>query len=181
MNPTPKEVVDFIARLKLEGYHVYRRIVAPIDMTFEELHSIMQIVFAWYDYHLYDFILIDKRGKIVEYIESKKFKNKIPFKEYFKNGYKIIYRYDFKDNWRHEISIRKIYKDEKVHPICLLGEGITPPEEVGGASGYERFLEILSNPEEEEYESVMMWAKFQGYKPFDIEIVNKRLRTTFEK
>nr|WP_318031759.1 hypothetical protein [Rhizobium ruizarguesonis] len=37
------------------------------------------------------------------------------------------------------------------HGSCVAGERARPPEDVGGVSGYERFLEIIADQEDAEY------------------------------
>ena len=57
-----------------------------------------------------------------------------------------------------------------------MGEGKTPPEGVGGVLGYEEFLYIINRPGSGEYESACQWAESQGYKEFDIDLLNRRLK-----
>jgi hypothetical protein len=57
------------------------------------------------------------------------------------------------------------------------GECNAPPEDVGGVSGYEEFLEALSDPRHEEHEHVKAWVD----RPFDpralsLPEANERLR-----
>lgn len=77
--------------------------------------------------------------------------------------------YDYGDNWEHEIVVQSTVTDyDKNYPACLLGEGNAPPEDVGGVSGYEEFLEIMKNPKHTEYENTRHWVQSQWYKEFDI-------------
>ena len=62
---------------------------------------------------------------------------------------------------------------EYPYPICIGGKGNTPPEDVGGEYGYEEFLAILADPGHPEYGHIVTWAKGQGYKEFDLEMVNR--------
>ncbi len=67
---------------------------------------------------------------------------------------KIIYTYDFGDDWCHEIVLEKILPAENKtkYPICIGGKRACPPEDCGGFPGY---LEICSGESEfqEEYEN----------------------------
>ena len=47
---------------------------------------------------------------------------------------KIIYTYDFGDNWKHEIILNRYIEGKKgvKYPICANAKGICPPEEIGG-------------------------------------------------
>lgn len=68
--------------------------------------------------------------------------------------------------------------DNKIkHPICLTGKMNCPPEDCGGVWGYSELLEILKDPDHEEYDSYLEWlgGKFDpGY--FDKDKVNDCLR-----
>lgn len=91
--------------------------------------------------------------------------------------YKKLYNYDFGDDWQHIIEVEKVIEGhDKPHSVCLEGEGNTPPEDVGGAGGYEEFLKIIDNPEHPDYRHMLQWGRMQGYKDFDIEMVNFRLK-----
>lgn len=47
---------------------------------------------------------------------------------------------------------------------------------MGKESGYQNFLEVISDPAHEEHESNVEWGKMQGYSEFKIDEVNRRLR-----
>lgn len=89
--------------------------------------------------------------------------------------YKVIsYVYDFGDNWEHKIILEKVIDDyEFGYPTCIEGEYPCPPEDVGGISGYEEFLEVINDPNHEDFEGFISWAKEQGYKEnWDIKWTN---------
>lgn len=96
-------------------------------------------------------------------------------------GTRFYYRYDFGDNWEHEIIIEKITKDniekQEEIPICLSGERACPPEDCGGTWGYEELLEIQKNKKHPEYEEkIVEWlGKDFDSEKFDIDEVNKEL------
>jgi len=37
----------------------------------------------------------------------------------------------------------------------------------------------INNPKDSDYKETKVWAKSQGYKPYDVEQVNKTLKTRF--
>ena len=47
---------------------------------------------------------------------------------------KVVYRYDFGDDWRHEIVVEKIIPAEPgvAYPRCTDGRRDAPPEDCGG-------------------------------------------------
>ena len=92
---------------------------------------------------------------------------------------KIIYDYDFGDSWEHDIILEKIlpYDEGIDYPVCIKGKMACPPEDCGGVWGYVDLLEIISDPKNEQYESVREWLG-GDFDPeyFDIETVNELLQ-----
>jgi hypothetical protein len=87
--------------------------------------------------------------------------SKTPIAKVFKaEGDSMTYVYDFGGDWRHEVVLEKIIpvNDAVKTPTCFAGERRCPPEDVGGVSGYQEFLEFIFNPAHEEYEHLVGWA-----------------------
>lgn len=189
------EAIDLTVKLDLELYTAWRRIIVPADIYFKKLHEILQVAFNWKSYHLYDFNIIDHKGKcvlkVIDQIDEDyepwqdcetSLSSDVRLLDHFKPGYRIVYTYDFGDNWEHEILINRVISDyDKNYPICLRGEGNAPPEDVGGVTGYKHFLEIMADPNHEEYEDTFRWGKSQGYKDFDMDSVNRRLKNILRR
>ena len=55
------------------------------------------------------------------------------------------YEYDFGDSWLHEVLFEGCPRAEPGcrYPLCVEGERACPPEDIGGTSGYQDFLESL--------------------------------------
>ncbi|MBW8349598.1 plasmid pRiA4b ORF-3 family protein [Bacillus sp. IITD106] len=142
---------------------IWRRLLVESDMTFYELHKILQVAFNWYDYHLHSFEIKRKNGKKVEQVEignpSEEFElswNEV-FDEhheklsdwFIKEKDRVIYTYDFGDDWRHEIVLEKILVPVKgkEYPYCLKAVGPAPEEDSRGLylSGEAEIEEIDSN------------------------------------
>jgi len=182
--------IDLIIKLDLEEYTVWRRIITPDDINFQQLHEIIQIAFAWKDYHLYEFNVLDSTGESILNVISEneelydlseegpiQLDSETKLKQYSRKNQIIQYCYDYGDNWVHEIVIQGIIADyNKNYPICVLGQGDAPPEDVGGIPGYKSFLEIVADPQNDDYETTQDWAKSQRYKSFDIDEVNRKLK-----
>jgi hypothetical protein len=184
------KTVSLMVKLNLGRYKAWRRIVTPEDVTFRELHYILQTAFNWKNHHLYNFNMFDKSGKCIanlisrheeiyeSYTEGKLLLDEeVRLSEYADKDFRIVYCYDYGDEWNHEIIIENINADyDKNHPVCIMGEGNTPPEDVGGVSGYIEFLNIISNTEHKEYKHMLEWSQSLRYSEFDIEMVNRRLK-----
>ncbi|MEG6615168.1 plasmid pRiA4b ORF-3 family protein [Peptococcaceae bacterium 1198_IL3148] len=192
------------AMLDLEKHRVWRRLVVPVNLVFNRLHKVLQAAFGWKSYHLHEFYIYSNerqvKGLSINHSGYHKegykpivnlvcdeaafgYDNDVPMQletgiklsEYIPA--KIKYNYDFGDNWQHYIEVEIVIDDyDKNYAVCLEGEGNTPPEDVGGEHGYQEFLKIIANKEHPEHEHMINWAKGQGYKEFDIETVNRKLR-----
>jgi hypothetical protein len=174
--------------LNLKNNRVWRRLIMPYDITFEKLHLIIQTAFNWQNWHLHDFNVYDKKGPAVNIVQSEddfEFPSELPrvletdlkIGEYIPKHKRLLYRYDFGDNWEHRIEVEDLeFGYNKSYSVCLDGEGNTPPEDVGAEHGYKEFLNIISNPGHAEYKETKRWANMQRYKEFNIDNVNYSLK-----
>ena len=184
--------VDLCVRLDLGGRDAVRRLRVSADITFERLHVLLQTAFGWKNYHLYNFGLFRKWSEnycahpdvelvasgeelkvnpIAKPIAGLKLSNYVP--EYRK----ILYTYDYHDDWRHYIEIENIidaYREKL--PVLLSGEGDAPPEDVGGADRFAEFLEAIADPSHEKHGHLIACAKSTQWKPFDFETVARLVR-----
>jgi len=183
------QVVKLKVTLKLDSSNVWRRILVPINYTFVDLHRIIQEAFSWKDYHLHEFYIYDHNNKPVVNLvcseEAFDFEMDLPMQhergirlsEYIPEYKLVRYVYDFGDNWEHIIEVEEIIGDyDKNHPICLEGEGSSPPEDVGGDYGFEEFLKIIEDSNHPQHERMLKWGKRQGYSDFDIKFINMYLK-----
>lgn len=189
----PVPTFTFRLELDLDGRTCWRRIRVPQTFTFEDFHMAIQDAFGWMDYHMYDFRLMHNRQKLVITdlgrgaidsmfswrgpSENKEDALDMELCEVFPRTRKAKYSYDYGDGW--EISIT--YVREESWPIteaifCEDGEGDAPPEDVGGQGGYEDFLRIIDDPDDEEYEETVAWGESQGFERFSLESINERLK-----
>src|SRR5206468_614076 len=74
-------------------------------------------------------------------------------------GVSFGYTYDFGDNWERTIALENsdIAVEGKFYPACSGGKRNCPPEDCGGAWGYERLLAILADPNHPEYADQIDW------------------------
>jgi len=96
---------------------------------------------------------------------------KIKISTYFlMNGNKSAsYDYDFGDGWEHEVFLEGILPAESHinYPKCTNGMRACPPENCGGVYGYEELLEIMANPNHEEYVEKKEWLGGIGALDYD--------------
>ncbi len=161
---------------------VWRRIQVPADYTLAHLHKVIQAVMDWQDYHLHEITIAGRAyGPPDPEAEQQVLDERnVQLRDLdLSLGDHLQYVYDFGDNWQHVLEFEKALArgPEAVYPICVGGECSTPPEDVGGASGYEEFLEALSHPRHEEHKHMKEWVG----RPFDprafsLAEANERLR-----
>lgn len=153
---------------------VWRRIVIPSTFSFHDLHNTIQLAFGWWDEHLYQFQRYPFDGGWTikepdevdsmwdERPEDSRETNVATFIQHM-GLEKFVYVYDFGDSWVHDITVENIDREAEIsHPVCLAGKSACPPEDCGGAWGYE---ELKEGMDEEEI------------KEFDLEEVNKELES----
>lgn len=151
--------------LKDSPRKVYRQLIVPSDLTLNHLGEILVRAVGWEGYHLNQFIagktyyaepsdddwMMDMQedaskftiGSLLNRVKSK-----------------IKCEYDFGDSWVHEITLvekQAVDDNEMVKVQLLKGSGACPPEDCGGIGGYRHLLNVLKNPDDEEYEEMIEW------------------------
>lgn len=173
MRNTFKKVYQLKLAMKGITPQIWRRIQVPENYTFLDLHNAIQAVMDWEDYHLHEFEILNPKTGSFEKIgaESDDFKGfsdeplvpeeKAKISNYFTLENKnALYTYDFGDDWQVKVRLEKILprKEGVEYPICTAGKRAAVPEDSGGVGGYEDLLEILKDPENEEYEETREWV-----------------------
>ncbi|MDR3281152.1 MAG: plasmid pRiA4b ORF-3 family protein [Synergistaceae bacterium] len=181
---------DLDIRLALMSGDACRKLRVPANITFEQLHSILQAAFCWKDYHLYNFALFAEgrageepsvelaiSDKELKYRDNARLLTGVKLSEYIPRYKYILYVYDYGDDWHHYIEVTDVLEDcTDELPVLLSGEGDAPPEDVGGTPGYEDFLAVINDPGHEDHKSMTDWAKGQRWKKFDAESTARRLK-----
>ncbi len=179
-----KKKIIYQFRIELLGIEpsIWRLIEVPASYSFWDLHIAIQDSMGWLDYHLHLFRIVPagKRKPVMIGIPDDEFEDDtlpgwdVPITQYFcLPGDEAIYNYDFGDSWDHRIVLEGMYlqKSEVKYPHCIDGERACPPEDCGGIPGYYDLLEILSDPEHEEYEDMISWLSThaKNYHPYNSE------------
>jgi hypothetical protein len=162
---------------------IWRSVRVPDVYTLHQLHRVIQLVFGWLDYHLYSFQVGERRFE--ESLEEAEDEDSTVVRlsdlELSKSA-RLVYKYDFGDNWVHEIIVDDIYvvspldeRDERLLPKLYGGERAGPPEDCGGPHGFANMLEALQNPEHPEHEEYRRWAGDYDPERFDLRMVRNNL------
>jgi Plasmid pRiA4b ORF-3-like protein len=167
-------------RITLEDVEplVWRLILMPAQCTFWDLHVAIQDAMGWEDSHLHSFEVrgtrrsrplqiglpepFDDRETLPGWIE--------PVLDHVGPGSPVLYTYDFGDNWTHRIEIEEILDADpgRTYPVLLDGERRCPPEDCGGTSGYQDYIEALRDPDHEDHQAMVEW-RGSGFDPEDFD------------
>jgi hypothetical protein len=180
-----KSSATFQVKITLIGIEppIWRRLQVPSSIRLCCLHSAFQVALGWTDSHLHQFEKDGKCWGVPEYDEFEELdlidEDKTELNEVLTAaGESMTYVYDFGDNWRHEVVLEEITSvaEPIKKPVCTGGARRCPPEDVGGASGYEEFLEVIFDPTHEEFEHLVGWAGGSVHaEEFDVKAVNAAL------
>lgn len=152
---------------------VWRRIQIPAHWTFELFHEAIQAAFGWGNNHLYFF---STKGWGSEPCigsplwEESECQNadKIKIRDYFlEEKQKLMYIYDFGDDWMHNILLEKILDENKINAELVDGKGKCPPEDCGGSFAYMDLKEILNDPGYPDYDEIRDWFGVNEDEPWD--------------
>ena len=172
--PASERVYQFKITLKNTQPPTWRRIQVK-DCTLDKLHEHIQTAMGWTNSHLHDFkingknygdpMLLDENFEEFDYGDSTDTKTSEILPKCGKR-FSFDYQYDFGDSWHHEVLFEGCLRAErgKRYPVCIEGARACPPEDVGGTTGYEEYLEAMADPEHERYDEFMGWRG-----PFDPE------------
>ncbi len=167
---------------------IWRQILVTKDITFFELHHIIQIVMGWDNYHMFEFDLEGYRiGEVDENEKSNGYgsdqvldSRDVTLNDIISQQKDIItYMYDFGDGWRHQIKVEKFHNIDKTikYPTCIDGQMNCPPEDCGGIHSFYHYVDVLKNKKHPEYKEITQWiGKKYNIEQFDKEKVNRKLR-----
>lgn len=166
---------------------VWREVLVPVDLTFAQLHQVLQAAMGWEDCHMHEFEvgevhiglpppknffagdrprLDERKARLVDVLDHRR---------------KFSYWYDFGDDWWHEIAIGKEDAGGSGGPRLLAGEGACPPEDCGGPYGYAELLQVLAHPKHPEHRNLRQWAGDFDPQRFDLDRAAKRVAKAVRK
>ena len=160
---------------------VWRRVVVNNHVTFDDFHMVIQAAFGWYNCHMYQFAPGGWGSSPVFKVPDPEFdepdgakdSTMVKLSEVFNTpGQKYNYKYDFGDDWDHQVTLEEITEGRVIRAICLAGKGACPPEDCGGPWGYSRLLEVLNGPKDIEYKETRAWVGLKRGQQWDVNAVD---------
>ena len=163
---------------------IWRR-VQVIDCSLDEFHEHIQTSMGWTNSHLHQFEIGDVCYGDAELLEdafdpvNDEDSRMVKLSELLlerRKGFRFRYVYDFGDHWLHKIEFEGMVAAESnvEYPICMDGARASPPEDCGGAPGYDHLLEVLASVKHPEYHHLREWAS--GFDPEEFSTAAASLR-----
>lgn len=158
----------------------WREIEVPLSMTFKGLHDAIQAAFLWHDAHLWEFEVDGRRyglpidrGVGGDDVRKAAANRLALLREAGTAAF--VYVYDMGDDWTHEVQVLEYFAAEPGTrlPRFRGGRWRAPPEDVGGAPGFEAFLEALADPAHPDHADLLDWHGG----PFDPEDIDEETVT----
>jgi hypothetical protein len=155
----PPDPALLVLRIELDGVtpRVWRRVAIPSNTLLDRVHLIFQDAMGWHDQHMYAFetdehTIIDPRSDSGEATADGERLVSIATQQ----GATFTYVYDFGDEWRHTVTVEEIRPGGPDNSFTILdGEGACPPEDTGGATGYQWLLDALADPSSPDHEDAV--------------------------
>ena len=157
--PRRDEAVELTVVLRNTEPPVWRRLLVPASLSLRQLHGVLQTAMGWQEAHLH---LFEVAG--VRYGDVEDSPDPVGDEDAFTVGdaagvtQQFVYEYDFGDGWEHEIRIgKRLDSVGSGTPRCLDGARACPPEDCGGAPGYEHVIQVLADPAHPERPELLEW------------------------
>ena len=159
-----KSTKSYQLRVELKGVKpaVWRRIAVPGTIKLSKLHHILLAAMGWQGGHLHEFIFADAMyGQAqVEMEPGVEDESRVSLIKAMDGASSFTWVYDYGDYWEHKIKFERIV-DLGVPldtAMCITGRNACPPEDVGGAPGYEEFVDAIRDPENPEHQAMLEWC-----------------------
>ncbi len=142
---------------------VWRRFTVPGTATFADFHQIIQRAMGWNDEQSHQFR--HGKGRHLKEVISNTEEEVAPGDNFTDEStvtlaefvgrkrlpIRLMYRYDFFDQWTHELVIEEKVTDADA-PRLLEGERACPPEDCGGPFGYKECMEGFAEWLDDDYD-----------------------------
>jgi hypothetical protein len=146
---------------------VWRRVAVPGGFTLDRVHRVIQLAMGWQNCHLHSFEIGGAQYGVPDPDGMLEMRDELEHRldAVTSKDARFSYVYDFGDWWEHRVEVEDVIAADADadYPACLDGEGACPPEDVGGAYGYEQFLAALDSPSHPKHAEMLEWVG----RPFD--------------
>jgi hypothetical protein len=141
---------------------VWRRILVAGSIRMAKLSLILIAAMGWNNSHPHEFLIGDQRiGMCFDDDPEDDIDEKsVTVLQALREERRFSFAYDFGDSWDHDVVVEDLTWSSVAltFAVCLEGENACPPDDVGGASGYRRFVKAITDPEHEEHDRTIGWV-----------------------
>ena len=131
---------------------IWRTVLVEASITLHELHRTIQMLFQWYDYHLYRFEVGQRGFEAPDEEAEGEDSTRVRLSQLgLRAGDTFEYTYDFGDDWRHRIEVEGLetVSEQAWLPWVLDGARRGPPEDCGGPYRYSEIQWLTQQPFED--------------------------------
>ena len=159
-------------RIELEDARppVWREVLVDPDLPLDELHEVIQRLFAWEDHHLHEYTAVGPGRRTTRFappdVDDWALPGDRAADESAARLSRLIgprrgqlrYRYDFGDGWDHRITVvGSEPADGTTLPQCVAGDGLAPHEDSGGVGAWMDEVQAARDPRHPEHHGVRAW------------------------
>jgi hypothetical protein len=161
---------------------VWRRLEVPADLGLDRFHDVIQAAMGWHNCHLHVFSDGETEYGLPDHELGHYDERAVRLSQLLADiGDKIRYTYDFGDDWEHDIVLEKILPADDIvtGSVCTAGKGACPPEDCGGAWGYQELKATLADPNADDHDTMLEWLDLVSgdeFDPHDFSTENASLR-----
>jgi hypothetical protein len=161
--------IAYQLRIELRDFKpaIYRDVLVDPATPLPKLHKLIQAAMGWDDEHMHGFAVSLKNEPYYRVQASRRFEkpnadgwgapanNEARFRlqDVMRDPKdKLLYLYDFGDDWEHVITLKAVVDTEMALPHLLKAQQGCPPEDCGGPPGAEYWASVWhdkSHPERE--------------------------------
>lgn len=162
--PRKPRDLDLRVSIRYVDPPIWRLVRIPDDYTLHQLHRVLQLLFGWQDYHLYDFRVGERRFEAAHPEADGEDSSSVRLRDLdLDAGARFTYTYDFGDDWEHDVVVEHVRpavreRGEPILPALLGGARAGPHEDSGGPPGYQAMVEALADPRHPEHRDYRDWA-----------------------
>lgn len=179
-----QNVTNFKSGYPYPGYHLFEfdlgDLIVTNDREAYEEHQRYKENKAMYDEILRttpeNFLEFEKRHQ--ERLKTDtRMPTRVKIDSYLEEREEIHYLYDFGDGWEFDIKLEDTVDDYYFgYPTLLDGAEAAPPEDVGGLSGFDYFLEAYYDDKHPDHEEKKAWGDSAGFAEYDAAQINRILK-----
>lgn len=165
--PRGKQAYSYLLQVELEDVtpKIWRQVWVDSGMSLHTLHHVLQATMGWTDAHLHEFSIKAKRYSLPDPEDDPGHlpvdEREVLLGQVLEPGLEFKYLYDYGDSWSHVIRVEEVKLVTEPYGAAFVdaGQGACPPEDSGGAPGYQDFLDLLrEDPESADAQSFLQWA-----------------------